>query len=210
MFFDAVFSNLWLTILLTVVLYATSHLMVRFSWHLYESGAKQLVPLQKAIAAFGTLKQGPDGRAILKPSVWVGWIPFVLYLVLAWYACHDWMMWLRGAPLPELFEAVAGGMVLLQLFMVFQNNLRSVFMMHYARQAKGLRGRLEHSQWFNFREISTSAVNCGVLYLLIFLIFSEAWAFLSGSLLCLVLALKYRAMSDKEDLDTWTLEDTVS
>jgi hypothetical protein len=117
-------------------------------------------------------------------------VAVVIYsLLLAWWLAVSW------AAIPELFVALLGALVLLNVTATMRH-LRNLAFAWYGRKGEGLTGRLEQKRWLSLRLSAVEMGSFALLYLMLFLI-AGSWFLAGGVVSCGITGWKHWSMASK-------------
>jgi hypothetical protein len=176
MFLSSVLDNVWLAVGIWVVLYCLDYLFTLKGARLYQMGAN------KHYNFSGGYELNPyfeEDIARLRRFSWRFWLMLVL-LAGVLIILHA---------LPEIFAFLWGTLVGVQVVVQLRhiNNLVSFY---YARDSRGVRGKVEIDHWLSLRLSAVSSLSLAILFLSLYLLFGSL-ALLGATVGCLSLAVRH-------------------
>lgn len=178
MLLDLFLNNAWAAIGFWALLYCLDYMFTFKAAKIYKAGAG------KHFGFAGGYELNPffqDDIARLRRFSF----RFLLLLLLV----AGLLVILHGTGLREYFAFVWGLMICLQLTVHFRH-LRNLAVFHYAKDSKGVMGRIEYEHWLSLRLSSIEFLCFSVFYLFLFLLWGNLFV-LGGAAGCLLSALRH-------------------
>lgn len=178
-------NNVWLAIGLWTILYLMDYLLTLKAARMYYAGANKHFAFAGGYELNPVFKEDIAGLRRFSPRFWL-LLFLVAGLLLIIYAIN----------FPEAFAFAWGMLVCIQIA-IHLRHIRNLMVFHYARDSRGMSGRIEYQHWLSLRLSSVELFSFPLLFLFLFL-FSGSFFMLGGAVGCLSLALRHLFDSTKE------------
>ena len=122
--------------------------------------------------------------------------------------------WLGGSwPLPpnwaqNFYRFLLGGLLLMEAA-VHVRHVRNVGLFLYARDSRGIQGRLVYSPWLSYRSSAIELFGFAAVFLMSFLV-TSSWFFAGGAFKCIVEGAKHWRLSGREQVAPEVSEATTT
>ena len=176
MFLSTVLDNVWLAVGLWVALFLLDHLLTLKAARMYQMGANKHF----------TFSGGYELNPYFKEDIArLGTFSFRFLLMLILGAG----VLMISHPLPEMFALVWGMLIGTQL-VVQLRHINNLVRFHYARDSRGMSGRIETDHWLSLRLSAVNSLSFAIFFLCFFLLFGSL-VLLGATIGCLSLALRH-------------------
>ena len=176
--------NVWLAIGLWPILYLMDYVLTLKAARMYHAGASKHFAFAGGYELNPFFKEDIAGLRRFSPRFW-----FLLLSV------GSLLLIIHSMNFPEAFALVWGMLVCIQIT-IHLRHIRNLTVFHYARDSKGMNGRIEYQHWLSLRLSSIELFSFSILFLSLFL-FSGSLFMLGGAVGCLSLALRHLLDSTK-------------
>ena len=180
-------SSLWPGLLVWSCLYVADYALTITCARLYRKGVNEKFVFEGSYEITPYFQQDIDSLRLVSPRF------LAALLVSGGLLAGSWLI--SAQTQPELYELLLGVMILVQLS-IHSRHFRNLFMFRAIIKTGGVTGRIEYSRVLLLRMSSVEALIFSGLYLLLFA-FTQSWFILGGTIGCLSLAAKHRALSRK-------------
>jgi hypothetical protein len=177
MLLDLFLNNAWAAIGLWAFLYCLDYAFTFKAAKIYKAGAG------KHFGFAGGYELNPFFQNDIAQLRRFSFRFFLLLLLVS-----GLLLILHSTGFREYFAFVWGLMICLQLTVHFRH-LRNLAVFYYAKDSKGVNGRIEYEHWLSLRLSSIELLCFSVFYLFLFLLWGNLFV-LGGATGCLVLALR--------------------
>lgn len=169
---------------LWVILYISDYYLTIWGAYLYAKGGKNHLTIEGSYELNPTFEKDINLLRTISPRFLFYLLAFTLVLLMVRGLTRD---------LPFLFIIVAGGLLLLEVF-VHLRHIRNIASMWSMSHDEGVSGKLEYRRWYTYR---TSAIDAFAFaaFLLLVAVLGGSWFFAGGALSCLGIAIRHSIRS---------------
>ncbi|MGH9905324.1 MAG: hypothetical protein ACRD8U_07045 [Pyrinomonadaceae bacterium] len=171
-------NNVWLAIAVWAILYLMDYIFTLKAASMYQAGASKHFSFLGGYELNPVFKKDIAGLRRFSPRFWL--LLFVMGgLFLATHSLFS----------PEAFAFVWGMFVGIQIA-IHLRHIRNLVLFHYARNSRGMDGRIEYQHWLSLRLSAIELLSFSALFLL-FYIFSQSLFMLGGFAGCFLMGLRH-------------------
>jgi hypothetical protein len=175
---DLFLNNVWLAIAVWSILYLMDYIFTLKAARMYHAGAKKHFSFAGGYELNPIFKEDIAGLRRFSPRFW-----------LLLFAVGGLLLAIHSLILPEAFAFIWGMFIGIQIAIHFRH-IRNLMLFHYARNSRGMDGRIEYQHWLSLRLSSIELLSFAALFLL-FYIFSKSLFMLGGFAGCFLMGLRH-------------------
>ncbi len=179
--------QIWFTLLIWSILYTSDYYLTIYTSQKITVGMAQHLEFERSFELNPLYEGDVNQLRWVSPRFFLMWLVTSVFLLLAW-----WMT--RLIQLPELFNFLAGELILLELAIQLRHLRNLALIKSY--QPGALTGHLRYAYWFGLRLSAWEMFSMSVFYLILAILLGS-WFFGGGSVGCLMLGFKHWRRSKK-------------
>jgi hypothetical protein len=180
--------NVWVVLGIWSLLYISDYALTIIGAKLHRRGACAHFAFEKGYELNPLFQKDIELLRYLSPR-------FILMLFITCF-----LIWLVHALLwksiPNLYAFLVGAYLFVELCIHFRH-VKNIFLFRYAKEGKGVRGKIEYSRWLSFRLSAVEFICFSGLFVISFII-TGSYFLLGGAVTCFLNGLKHAILAGKE------------
>lgn len=184
---DLLVRNVWLSVAIWGILYASDYYLTIYSARLYSTGLKEHVVFEGSYELTPRFQKDVDSLRWFSPRFALGLLLSVVVLLVIW------VLAVALLDFPQLFAFAIGGSIFRELA-VHARHIRNIVLFRSA--AGGVTGRVEYARWLTLRISAVELITLAGLFFAAFLVV-RSYLVLGGAVFTLATGLQHWSWSTK-------------